>query len=99
MRRPFWAFRRVTLPLLLPTLVFLTARDVAWSLQSSFVPALVITKGGPSFATLFLPLYVYQNGFEHLRFGYASAMTLAMFLLTTAMVAVQWWVLRRWRTE
>jgi hypothetical protein len=41
----------------------------------------VITKGGPNFATLFLPLY---------------ALSLAMFGLTGAMVAVQWWILRRW---
>ncbi len=95
---PAWTFWKVTLPLLLPTLVFLAARDVAWSLQSSFVPALVITKGGPSFATLFLPLYIYQNGFEYLKFGYASAMTLAMFGLTAAMVWVQWLVLRRWQS-
>ncbi len=95
----WWSFRRVTLPLLMPVLIFLAARDVAWSLQFSFVPALVITKGGPNFATLFLPLYVYQNGFEYLRFGYAAAISVAMFLLTAAMVAVQWWVLRRWRGD
>lgn len=96
---PWYAFCRVTLPLLLPVLVFLAARDVAWSLQTSFVPALVITKGGPNFATTFLPLYVYQNGFEYLRFGYAAAMSVVMFLLTAAMVGLQWWVLRRWRTD
>ncbi|MGQ0799659.1 MAG: carbohydrate ABC transporter permease [Pseudomarimonas sp.] len=96
---PWFVFRRVTLPLLLTALLFLAARDVALSLQTSFVPALVITKGGPNFATLFLPLYVYQSGFEYLRFGYAAAMSVAMFALTAGMVGVQWLVLRRWRTE
>ena len=43
---PWWMFRKVTLSMRLPTPVFLAARDVAWSLQFSFVPALVITKGG-----------------------------------------------------
>ncbi len=89
-----WTFRKVTLPLLLPTLVFLSARDVAWSLQSSFVPSLVVTKGGPNFATLFLPLYIYQNGFEYLRLGYASAMTTVMFVLTGLMIYIQTRVLR-----
>jgi multiple sugar transport system permease protein len=96
---PWWVFRKVTLPMLLPTLVFLAARDVAWSLQFSFVPALVITQGGPNFATLFLPLYVYQNGFEYLRFGYAAALSVAMFALTAAMVWVQWRVLKRWQRQ
>ena len=89
-----WTFRRVTLPLVMPTIVFLSARDVAWSLQSTFVPSLIITKGGPNFATLFLPLYIYQNGFEYLRLGYASAMTTVMFVLTGLMIYVQTRVLR-----
>lgn len=93
----FWTFRKVTLPLLIPTIIFLGARDVAWSFQSTFVPALVITKGGPNFSTLFLPLYIYQNGFEYLRFGYASAMTVAMFILTALMVGAQVAVLQLWR--
>lgn len=86
----WYTFSRVTLPLLMPAILFLAARDVAVSLQTSFVPALVITQGDPNFATLFLPLYVYQNAFEYLRFGYAAALSLAMFGLTAAMVAAQW---------
>ncbi len=93
----FYTFRRVTLPLLWPTLALLAARDVVLSLQTTFVPAMVITQGGPKYATTFLPLYIYQNGFEYLRIGYASAMTCVMFLVTAGMVGVQLWVLRAWR--
>lgn len=90
-------FRRITLPLLLPVLVFLSARDFALTMQSSFAPALVVTKGGPQYGTLFLPLYAWQTGFEYLRFGLAAAQTLVMLGLTLAMMLVQWWALRRWR--
>ncbi len=93
---PVWTFRKVTLPLLIPTLMFLAARDTAWSFQTTFVPTLVITNGGPDYATLFLPLYIYQNGFEYLRFGYASAMTIGMFVLTLLMAGAQVMVLRIW---
>lgn len=92
----FTIFCRVTLPLLWPVILFLAARDVALTLQTTFVPALIVTKGGPNFSTLFLPLYVYQSGFEYLRFGYAAALTLGMFLITAAMMAVQVVLLRRW---
>ncbi|WP_205525673.1 carbohydrate ABC transporter permease [Pyxidicoccus trucidator] len=92
-------FRKVTLPLMAPTLALLAARDVVEGLQTTFVPALVITQGGPRYATTFLPLYIYQNGFEYLRIGYASAMTWVMFLVTAAMVAVQLWVLSGWRAS
>lgn len=94
---PWQIFRRVTLPLLAPTLVLLAARDVAFSLQSTFVPALVLYDGGPFYATTFLPLYVYQNAFEYLRFGYAGAMTAVMFVVTAGMVGIQLLALRRWR--
>jgi multiple sugar transport system permease protein len=93
----FHMLSQVTLPLLRPTLALLAARDVVLSFQATFVPALVITQGGPRYATTFLPLYIYQNGFEYLRIGYASAMTCVMFLVTAAMVGVQLWVLGSWR--
>jgi multiple sugar transport system permease protein len=76
-------FSRLTLPWLLPVLLFLACRDAALGLQSSFVTAQIVTKGGPLFSTLPLPWYLYQNGFEYLRFGYAAAGSLIAFGLTT----------------
>ena len=89
--------RRVTLPLMAPTLALLAVRDLAFSLQVSFVPAYLLTDGGPDRATLFLPLYAFDAGFEQLRYGYAAAMTLTMFVITALLVLVQLWVVRRWR--
>lgn len=91
-------FRRVTLPLLTPVLLLLLLRDTILSLQLNFVPALVITDGGPPpYATTYLGLFVYRNSFEYLRFGYASAATVVMLLLTAALVLVQWRLVRRYR--
>jgi multiple sugar transport system permease protein len=90
--------RRVTLPLMAPTLLLLLIRDTIFSLQSTFVPALVVTEGGPApYATTFLPLFIYRNGFEYLRFGYAAAATVVMLALTAALIVVQYTILRRWR--
>lgn len=85
---PLYVLRRVTLPLLAPVLALLAARDVAWTLHASFVPALVVTRGGPLYATHVLPLYAYQSGFEYLRFGQAAALSLAMLALTSAVAAL-----------
>ena len=41
----------------------LALRDVIISFQANFVPALIVTEGGPRLATFFLPLYVYRRGF------------------------------------
>jgi len=90
--------RRVTLPLIAPVLALLLVRDLIQSLQFSFVPALVVTDGGPPpYATTYLPLFIYRTAFEYLRYGYAAAATLAVLLLTVAAVAVQWRLLRRYR--
>jgi multiple sugar transport system permease protein len=91
-------FRRVTLPLMAPVLALLVLRDIIQSFQFSFVPALVVTEGGPPpYATTYLPLFVYRNAFEYLRYGYAAAATIAMMVLTLLAVAVQWRLIRRYR--
>jgi len=95
--RPWHTFHRVTLPLMAPTLALLAFRDTAFSLQATFVPALIVTQGGPDRATTFLPLLIYDNAFEDLRYGYAASMTLTMFLITGLIVFVQYRIVRRWR--
>ncbi|MBX3053043.1 MAG: sugar ABC transporter permease [Caldilineaceae bacterium] len=89
-------FRHLTLPLMLPSLLLLTARDLIISLQANFVPSLLVTKGGPGYATLFLPLYSYQMAFDDLRLGYAAAVVWAMYGITLAVVAAQYLLTRRW---
>jgi multiple sugar transport system permease protein len=91
-------FRRITLPMMAPTLLLLLSRDTVLSLQATFVPALIVTDGGPPpYATTYLPLFVYRNAFEYLRYGYAAAATLVMFLVTALIVLVQARIVRRWR--
>lgn len=91
-------FRRITLPLMLPVVALLGLRDVVLSLQLNLIPALVVTDGGPpDYATTYLGLFVYRNGFEYLRYGYAAAATVVLVLLTAAIVVVQLRLLRRWR--
>jgi multiple sugar transport system permease protein len=88
--------RRVTVPLMAPVLGLLLLRDTIASFQVSFVPALVVTEGGPPpYATTYLSLFVYRNAFEYLRYGYAAAATMVMLLLTVAAVALQWRLVRR----
>jgi multiple sugar transport system permease protein len=95
---PMRTFATLTLPLLAPVLLLLFCRDTIFSLQATFVPALVVTGGGPPpYETTYLPLFVYRNAFEYLRYGYASAATVVMFALTALIVLVQWRIFRRWR--
>ena len=72
----WFVLRTVTLPLMAPVLALLATRDVAVSLQATFTATYLLTDGGPDRATLFLPIYSFDMGFELLRYGYASAMML-----------------------
>jgi hypothetical protein len=73
-------------------------RDTIFSFQANFVPALIVTEGGPPpYATTYLPLFTYRNGFEYLRYGYASAATLVMFAMTALIVYLQYRIVKRWR--
>ncbi len=89
-------FRRVTLPFLLPAIIILAARDIALSFETAMLPSQLITKGGPLFQTYLLPTYIYDSAFEHLRFGYAAAMTGLMLLVTASMISIQFLFLGRW---
>ena len=94
---PWFAFSRVTLPLMAPVLALLALRDVVFSLQANFVPALLVTDGGPRYATTYVPLYVYRTAFRYFRLGYASSIAVAMFVITGLIVYVQYRLARRWR--
>lgn len=80
--------RQVVLPLLAPWLLLVIIRDLIVSVQSSFTPALVMTGGGPYYATLLLPLLIYQTAFEQLRFGEGAAMTAVVFVGVGLLVAL-----------
>jgi multiple sugar transport system permease protein len=78
----------ITLPLLAPRLLFVTATSVA-ALLTSFVVPFVMTNGGPGTATRVLPLLIYQTGFQFLHAGQASAMAFILLLITLVFTAVQ----------
>jgi multiple sugar transport system permease protein len=73
-------FRFITLPLMAPWLLLMTFRDIIVSAQSTFAPAYIMTEGGPYYATLYLPLLIYQEAFDFFRFGRGAAMMLVMFV-------------------
>ena len=58
---------------------------------------MIFDGGPPPYATTYLPLFVYANAFEYLRYGYAAAAALVMFGVTAAIVWAQYLVIRRWR--
>lgn len=89
-------FRWITLPLLAPWLLLLTLRDIILSAQSTFAPAFIMTDGGPYYATLFLPLLIYQEAFTGLRFGSAAAIMLLLMTGVALLIGLVLLVVRGW---
>lgn len=73
----FW---HITLPILSPTIFFNVVIGIIQVFQY-FVPAYVMTSGGPQNATMFYSLYTYQTAFDDFRMGYASALAWLLFLI------------------
>ena len=95
---PWSRFAHVTLPLMAPALLLVACRDAVASFQATFVPALLVTGGGPPpHATTFLPLFVYRNAFEYLRYGYAAAATVVMIVVSASIVWLMIRIVDRWR--
>ena len=92
---PWFAMTRVTLPLMAPIVLVLAVRDVVVVVQNAFVPALLLTDGGPADATLTAPLLIYRRAFEYGELGYAATLSVALLLLTAAAAALPLWLAAR----
>lgn len=71
-------FRRITLPLLNPTMLFVLVTDVIGSFQV-FDQVYVLTQGGPGSATTVINYQIYTSGFQNFDVGSASAMSVLLF--------------------
>jgi multiple sugar transport system permease protein len=77
---PWRRFRGITLPLLRPTSVFVLLITFISALQL-FDPIYVLTQGGPAGATRTTVVYIYETAFQFLQLGYASALSVALFVI------------------
>ncbi len=91
---PWQVFRRITLPLLGPTFLFLGVMTAIGYFQF-FAEPYVMTNGGPLNATLSMGLLMYKQGFRWWNMGYAAAIAFVLFLIILAASAVQFALARR----
>jgi sn-glycerol 3-phosphate transport system permease protein len=78
--------RRIVLPLLMPTTLFVLVNAVINSVRM-VDHIVVMTKGGPNNATSLLLFHIYQVGFSFWDTGYAAALTVVL-LAVLALVAI-----------
>ncbi|MFD5702111.1 carbohydrate ABC transporter permease [Streptomyces lasiicapitis] len=92
---PWQRFRHVTLPLLGPTIRMSVFLSVIGAIQL-FDLVWVVTQGGPDHHSETMAVTLFQFGFKRFQVGYASAISIAMFLISLVFaLAYQRFVLRR----
>ncbi|MGH2596762.1 MAG: carbohydrate ABC transporter permease [Actinomycetota bacterium] len=102
-------FRYVTLPMISPVIFFSTVIGVIYGFQlftqayvasvaasGSSVTDVAGSLGFPNGSMLFYSVYLYQQGFQSFRMGYASAMAWILFIITMLCTLAMIKGSRRW---
>ncbi|MEU0096698.1 sugar ABC transporter permease [Kribbella sp. NPDC006257] len=87
-------FRYITVPGLRPTTFFVLIMLTISSFKV-FDLIQVMTEGGPGRATLVLSQVIYREGIVQGRFGYSSAVSMALFVIVLTITVVQFRLQRR----
>lgn len=82
------SFRRITLPMLRPTLLFLTVMGGIWSLQL-FDAVFMFTGGGPANSSITVVYYIYRAAFHFDSLGHAATMSVVLFAIVLSLTWLQ----------
>lgn len=86
---PFQTFRKITVPLLKPTILLTTIMSTNGTLQL-FDESVNLTNGGPANATITMSHYIYNTSFKYVpNFGYSAAMSYLILILVAVLAFVQ----------
>ena len=77
-------FRYITFPLLKPTTLFVAITSIISYIQA-YVQILIMTEGGPGTATYLASYIIYDEAFVKYNFGYASALSFVLFVITAGL--------------
>jgi multiple sugar transport system permease protein len=87
--------RRVTLPLLTPSIFFAAVIALINGFQV-FAQAQILTRGGPGDASRTVVMYIYEQGFRYFQMGYASAVAMLLFVIIAGLTLLQFRSSAKW---
>ncbi|MEU1722235.1 sugar ABC transporter permease [Nonomuraea sp. NPDC005692] len=100
----FTQLRRITIPMIRPTIIFVVIVSTIGAMQIIAEPLLFgqssgagggAASGGPDRQYQTLALFVYEQGFTKFDFGYASAASWLMFLVVVVAAGINFLISRR----
>jgi multiple sugar transport system permease protein len=92
---PIQRLFNVTIPMMTPLIFYNMVIAIVNSFQT-FIPAMIMTDGGPENATLFAVLNIYRQGFSYYNMGYAAALAWEMFVIIVGFTIAQFYLSQRW---
>ena len=93
------AFLHVTLPSLRPVIAFVFVVSMIGSLQLFDLPYILTNGGEPADAGSTIVMYLYKNGFQFMRLGYAATIGWVLFFIIAVISIVQLKLLGIFRDE
>lgn len=91
----FTRFRKIVLPLLMPTTFFLAVTNLVYAFCDTFGVIHATTAGGPGTATTTLIYKIYQDGFEALDLGSSAAQSVVLMILVGTLTLIQFRYIER----
>lgn len=88
-------FFHVTLPLLTPTLFFVSIMTVIGAFQV-FDLIYLMTEGGPENSTMIMVYWLFKQAFEYFNIGKASAIAYILFIIILLLTLAQWKIRKKW---
>ncbi len=96
----WWSvFRHVTIPALVPAIVFFAVVETITMLSWVFAYVYVMTTGGPGNSTVVTEFYIYQKVFFNNNIGIGAAAAVSLLALVAALIVTRLWALRRFDEE
>ncbi len=80
---------QIIIPLLVPTIAYFVIFNLIWAFVGLFAIVFTVTGGGPGYATTSVDLLIYRKAFESGQLGYASALSVLLFLIVLVISALQ----------
>lgn len=77
---PLRTFRHITIPLIMPTMLFVVVTQFIAHMQV-FAQPYIITTGGPGNASRSVVQYLYETAWKYFRYGYASAISVVLAVI------------------
>ncbi len=92
---PFRRMWHITIPMMTPLIFYNMVIAIINSFQT-FIPAKIMTDGGPENSTLFVVLNIWQQGFQFFNMGYASTLAWELFVIVVGFTIAQFYLSERW---